>query len=113
VLQEIRPPEDYKRIKGWNERLLRTEASKIFTLGYGDYLLSIGETECYIPHDGFRESKDCAELIAGRRFLIRDIQNNIYANYDLTEPIYPTVPLRSYCRHIITKIPKDSPNQTE
>jgi hypothetical protein len=102
--QEIVPPPTYKRIKRWDERLVRTEASKIFTLGYGDYLLSLGETECYIPHTKFDESKECLRLIAGRKFSIKAIQDNIYKNYNLKTPIYPTVPLHANCRHTITKL---------
>ena len=102
--QEIVPPATYKRTKRWDERLVRTEASKIFTLGYGDYLLSLGETECYIPHTEFDESKDCLRVIAGGKFPIKLIQDNIYKNYDLKKPIHPTVPLHANCRYIITKI---------
>jgi len=102
--QEIIPPPTYKRVKRWDERLVRTEASKIFTLGYGDYLSSLGETECYIPHTEFDESKECLMVIAGRKFPIKQIQDNIYKNYNIKKPVYPTVPLHANCRHIITKI---------
>ena len=92
-----------KPIRRWGERLVRTEASKIFTLGYGDYLLSIGETECYIPHSGYIDlERDCI-LIEDKVFSIKEIQDNIYKNYDLEHPIYPTVPLHPSCRHVITK----------
>jgi len=104
--QEIVPPFTYKRVKRWDERLVRTEASKIFSLGYGDYLLSLGETECYIPHTKFDESKECLRVIAGKKFAIKLIQDNIYKNYNLRTLIYPTVPLHANCRHIITKVSK-------
>jgi len=100
---KITPPAGYKLVKDWDERLFRSEASKLFTLGYGDYLLSIGETECYIPHTGFDVSNDCATLIADRKFPIKMIQDNVYANYGKTVT-YPTVPLHANCRHIITKV---------
>jgi len=78
---EIVPPPNYRRYSRWAERLVRTEASKIFTLGYGDYLLSIGEKECFIPHTKFDESPECLMLIAGKKFPIEQIQENIYKNY--------------------------------
>jgi hypothetical protein len=102
--QEIVTPPDYRKIRRWGERLVRTEMSKIFTLGYGDYLLSIGERECFIPHTKLDESEECLRVIAGRRFSIELIQMNIYKNYGLRPPIHPTVPLHANCRHIITKI---------
>lgn len=104
--QEIAPPSTYKRVARWEERLVRTETSKIFTLGYGDYLISLGETECYIPHTEFDESKECLMVIAGKKFPIELIQDNIYKNYNLRTPVYPTVPLHANCRHIITRISK-------
>lgn len=102
--QIVLPP-NYRRYSQWAERLVRSEMSKIFTLGYGDYLLSIGETECFIPHTKLDESTECQALIAGKKFPIKDIQNNIYKNYGLKKPAFPTVPLHANCRHVITKIP--------
>jgi len=104
VNNEISPPFGYKRVDRWQERAVRSEVSKIFTLGYGDYLLSLGETECFIPHTSFDESAECTVLIAGKKFLIKDIQDNIYKNYKLKHPAFPTVPLHANCRHIITKV---------
>lgn len=89
----------------WGENLVRSECSKIFTLGYGDYLLSIGETECYIPSCGYvDEERDCA-IIENKTFPIKMIQDNIYSNYNKRnhEPKVATVPLHAQCRHIITK----------
>jgi len=106
VEREVITPSDFKRVSRWAERLVRSEASKLFTLGYGDYLLSMGETHCFIPHTNLDESPECLRLIAGRIFSIAEIQNNIYANYDLRSPVFPTVPLHANCRHIIMKVPK-------
>lgn len=103
---EINPPLTYRQINGWQQRALRTEISKVFTLGYGDYLLSIGETECYVPHNEFEQSQDCLRLIAGKKHKIRDIQDNIYKNYNLRIKAFPTVPLHANCQHIITKVPE-------
>jgi hypothetical protein len=103
----VQTPPGYRRIERWEERLVRSEASKLFTLGYGDYLLAQGEEFCYVPHNEFDESSDCLRLIAGRTFPIRQIQDNIYANYGLRGgAYYPTVPLHANCRHIITRVPK-------
>ncbi len=102
--KEITPPITYKRVSRWQERAVRSEISKIFTLGFGDYLLSIGETECCIPHTKFDESLECKRVISGQKFPIKTIQDNIYENYGLRFPSHPTVPLHANCRHIITKI---------
>jgi hypothetical protein len=102
--QKIVPPAAYKKTSRWQERAVRSEISKIFTLGYGDYLLSIGETECFVPHTHFDESLECRALISGKRFPIKTIQDNIYKNYGLKHPSFPTVPLHANCRHIITKV---------
>ncbi|MCW4029018.1 MAG: hypothetical protein NWE92_05150 [Candidatus Bathyarchaeota archaeon] len=102
---EINPPVSYRQTKGWQLRALKAESSKIFTLGYGDYLLSIGETYCYVPHNNFEQSEDCLRLIAGKKHKIKDIQDNIYKNYNLRTAMYPTVPLHVDCQHIITKVP--------
>jgi hypothetical protein len=85
--------------------MLKGEISKIYTLGYGDYLLSIGETECYVPHNNYDQSDECLRLVAGKKHLIKDIQANIYRNYGLRTAVYPTVPLHADCQHIITKVP--------
>ncbi len=102
---ELNPPTTYKQSKGWQLRLLKSEMNKVFTLGYGDYLLSLGEIECYVPHNNFEQSDDCLRLIAGRKHKIRDIQDNIYKNYKIRPPVYPTVPLHANCQHIITRVP--------
>ncbi len=102
---EVQTPPNFKQIRGWGERLLRSESSKIFTLGYGDFLLSQGETKCFIPsHELDHEELDCSRLIVGKEFLIKGIQNNIYSNYGTKYPAYPTVPLHANCRHVIAKI---------
>ena len=103
---EIVPPITYKQNKRWQERAVRSEISKIFTLGYGDYLLSIGETECFIPHTDLEEHDECLRLIAGKTIPIKAIQDNIYKNYGQQMTMYPTVPLHANCQHIITKCPK-------
>ncbi len=103
---ELNPPPTYQQSRGWQLRMLKCEINKVFTLGYGDYLLSIGETECYVPHNNYDQSADCLRLVAGKRHLIKDIQTNIYRNYGLRTAVYPTVPLHADCQHIITKIPE-------
>ena len=103
---EIVPPNTYKIIARWQERAIRSEISKIFTLGYGDYLLSIGETECFIPHTDLEKYDDCLRLIAGKTIPIKAIQENIYKNYRQKTVMHPTVPLHANCQHIITKCPK-------
>jgi len=103
---EIIPPYGYKRISRWEERVVRSELSKIFTLGYGDYLLAIGEKDCYIPHTDLEQNDACMRLIAGRTIPIKTIQDNIYMNYDTRIIMHPTVPLHANCQHIITKCPK-------
>ena len=100
---EITPPITYKKINLWEESLVRSEVSKLFTLGYGDYLLSLGETDCFIPHTPEENNDECNRLIAGKRFPIKTIQDNIYKNYFLEVNIFPTVPLHANCQHIITK----------
>lgn len=87
-------------------RMLKGEINKIFTLGYGDYLLSIGETECYVPYTTNDLYEDCQRLIVGKRHNIKTIQDNIYKNYRIKEPVYPTVPLHINCLHIITRVPQ-------
>jgi len=104
-LEVVTPPE-FKRISRWAERLARSEVSKLFTLGYGDYLMSIGDTQCFVPHTNLDESPECLRLIVGRTFSISEIQSNIYANYGLKEPVSPTVPLHANCRHIIARVSK-------
>lgn len=103
---EIVPPFGYKRVGRWQERLVRSEISKIFTLGYGDYLLSIGETDCFIPHTDLEKADECLRLIAGKTIPIKTIQDNIYKNYNQKAVMHPTVPLHANCQHIITKCPK-------
>jgi hypothetical protein len=103
---ELNPPTSYRPTLGWQLRMLKGEISKIYTLGYGDYLLSIGETECYVPHNNYDQNVDCLRLIAGQKHRIIDIQSNIYRNYGLKAPLYPTVPLHVDCQHIITKVPE-------
>jgi hypothetical protein len=101
---EITPPETYKQIKGWQQRAVRSEISKVFTLGYSDYLLSFGETECFVPHTDLEHNDDCLRLIAGKKLQIKDVQDNIYKNYSLKVKAFPTVPLHANCQHIITKV---------
>lgn len=103
---ELNPPPAYRQSRGWQLRLLKSEIHKIYTLGYGDYLLSIGETECFVPHNNYDHSEECLRLIAGKKHLIKDIQANIYKNIGLRTPLYPTVPLHENCQHVITKIHK-------
>ena len=103
---EVNPPITYRQIKGWQLRALRSEISKVFTLGYGDYLLSIGETECFVPHTDLEHNDECLRLIAGKNLSIKAIQDNIYKNYGLKTKVFPTVPLHANCQHIITKVPK-------
>ncbi len=103
---EINPPLTYKQIKGWQLRALRSEISKVFTLGYGDYLLSIGETECFVPHTDLEHNDECLRLIAGKNHSIKEIQENTYRNYGLKAKAFATVPLHANCQHIITKVPK-------
>ena len=103
---EIAPPPAYKRKSRWQERAIRSEVSKIFTLGYGDYLLSIGETECFVPHTNLEKHDECLRLIAGKTIPIKAIHDNIYKNYGRQTAMYPTVPLHANCQHIITKCPK-------
>jgi len=67
IQQEIEPPPEFKKVGQWQERLVRTEISKIFTVGYGDYLLSLGETECFISHSLLDESEECLQLITTKR----------------------------------------------
>ncbi len=101
---ELNPTVSFGQTLGWQQRLLRSEINKVFTLGYGDYLLSMGETECYIPHNNYDQNPDCQKLIAGKKHSIKQIQLNIYKNYDLKVKTYPTVPLHPDCQHIITKL---------
>ncbi|HSV48693.1 MAG TPA: hypothetical protein VLH35_00120 [Candidatus Acidoferrales bacterium] len=105
---EINPPPNLRQTAGWQLRMLKGEISKIFTLGYGDYLLSLGETECYVPYNNYDQNPDCQRLIVGKRHKIRDIQENMYKNYGLRAAVYPTVPLHVDCLHIITRIPDKS-----
>jgi len=102
---EINPPPNLRQNVGWQLRMLKGEISKIFTLGYGDYLLSLGETECYVPYNNYDQHPDCQRLIVGKKHKITDIQNNMYRNYGLRAAVYPTVPLHVDCQHIITKVP--------
>ena len=104
--QVVIPPETYKQTKNWQLRALRTEINKIFTLGYGDYLLSIGEKECFVPHTDLEHNDDCLRLIAGKNHSIKNIQDNIYKNYGLKAKEFPTVPLHANCQHIITQAPE-------
>ena len=104
IESEVKTPFDYKKIKNWGERLLRTESSKLFTLGYGDYLLSKDETTCFIPNHNLGEEADCLRIIVGKEFLIKEIQDNIYKNYSLENARFPTVPLHANCRHIISSV---------
>lgn len=110
VNNEVRPPRQYRASRRWQERLVRTETSKIFTLGYGDYLISIGEEYCYVPPNTYDVDMECALVIEGKTFSIREIQENIYRNYGRRKGMswYPTVPLHPNCRHIIIKIPEES-----
>jgi hypothetical protein len=101
---ELNPRVTYRE-KGWQLRMLKSEINKVFTLGYGDYLLALGETECYIPHNNYDQNPDCLKLIAGKKHSIKLIQQNIYKNYDLKTKVYPTVPLHLDCQHIIVKVP--------
>ncbi len=105
VQSEVTPPITYKQSKRWQERAVRSEVSKIFTLGFGDYLLSIGETECFVPHTDLEQHDECMRLIAGKKHAIKTIQDNVYKNYGLRAPMFPTVPLHANCQHIITKCP--------
>lgn len=106
--REIQTPIGYRKVRRWAERLIRTEVLKLYTLGYGDYLLSIGETECYVPPNEYDADMECRYIIEGKIFPIKMIQENIYKNYGHRKGMqwYPTVPLHPNCRHIIIKKPE-------
>lgn len=111
--QKIIPPINYRKRARWQENLVRSEISKIFNLGVGDYLLSKGETHCYIPPNQYDADLECAVVIENKIFPITTIQNNIYRNYNRRKgyPWYPTVPLHAQCRHVIVEVPSHLRNQ--
>jgi hypothetical protein len=82
------------------------KSQKYLRSSMGDYLLSIGETECFIHHTNLEQHDECMRLIAGKTIPIKTFQENIYKNHNQKTSIYPTVPLHANCQHIITKCPK-------
>jgi len=80
--------------------ITNTEASKIYALAILENLRRKGEQYCYVEStQNIDQCQYCKKLIDGRVFRIKILVDNVYANYKLKYPQYPSVPLHPNCKH--------------
>jgi len=80
--------------------IAKTEPSKIYALAMFENLRRKGEEYCYvIPTQSLNQGSYCRGLIDGRVFKIKTLADNVYANYKLKYPQFPSVPLHPNCKH--------------
>lgn len=102
------------------ERIARTEPSKIYALAILENLRLKGEKYCYVEQTKKQEQcPHCRRLIDGRVFKIKTLVDNVYANYGVSPPRSPSVPLHPNCMHRVRglsseekkKLPKTIPDE--
>lgn len=92
--------------KGWGERLIRTNLSRLYNQAVLNLILESGETKCFIPHSIHEKSTSKCSQYAGQTYDAQTLLNNLldiyskgnYGNKGLKIPEHP------YCTHVITPV---------
>ena len=89
---------------GWEERLVRIQASRVYNQAVLMNLIEQGEEECFVPHSP-REDHDtaCTQHLAGGAVNTQVLLDRLERQYD--EADYhnePLVPNHPHCTHTVT-----------
>jgi hypothetical protein len=94
---------------GWEERLVRTQVSRLYNQAALEALQSMGCEQCYVAHSSEEmPSSRCSRELAGRVHEIGPMLATLVRTYvegNFTE-IGPKIPEHPHCTHACSPVPK-------
>lgn len=91
---------------GWEERLIRTQLSRLYNQSVLEILLQRGDEECFVPHSSAEDvTTRCSSEAAGRNHSTKTMYKNLVDSYidgnwnDLLK-----IPHHPHCTHVIHPI---------
>ncbi len=91
---------------GWEERLVRTNYSKLYNQAVLYYIIGNGFTECYVPHSNRERSDSICSRFAGQRFdaqLLLKRLEDAYEEGDFSSKEFK-IPHHPHCTHVVQPI---------
>lgn len=94
---------------GWEERLIRTQLSRLYNQAVLELLVASGATHCFVAHSSDeKQDSQCSIGLAGRTHLIAPLLERLISSYiegrwskELKIPEHP------HCTHVISPVPSN------
>ena len=90
---------------GWEERLVRTNFSKLYNQSVLYSIIESGNSDCHIPHSIYEDANSPCSLNAGRNFNAQILLDRLESAYDdgnFTKDF--KVPHHPQCTHVVRPI---------
>jgi hypothetical protein len=93
---------------GWEERLVRTQLSRLYNQAVLEHLTYAGEARCFVPHSSEEDPGSvCSRLLAGREHDVAELHHRLVESYTLGQWARdPKVPEHPHCTHVVRPVTK-------
>jgi len=98
---------------GWEERLVRTQLSRLYNQAVLEHLLEAGQTECYVPHSSAEDAASpCSRVLAGHRHAVAVLYDRLVGSYTRGNwSDDPKIPEHPHCTHVVRPIDIPAPDR--